>query len=96
MTTPEEVPAPDRRARYAASFFDGVRYSCAHHEHYGWTRAEAERTVAMCDRIERLGLPAAWLVVKLCCGGREPLRFDEAVATVEAICQPAEITEPSW
>ena len=89
MTTPQEEAEPGPGARYAALFFDGVRYSCVHYERYGWTRAEADRTVAMCDRIERLGLQAAWLVVVLCCGGREPLRFEDAVATVEAICLPA-------
>ena len=88
MTAPTE-DLDDRRARYVALFFGGIRSSCAQPEHYGWTREEAERVLASCGRIEQLGLPASWLVLTLCCAGRTPVSFEEAVATVEAVCQPA-------
>lgn len=89
MSTPPLALDPERRAGYTVLFFSGVRLACAQHEHFGWTRSEAEQTLAACDRIERLGPAAAYLLVELCCAGREPLTFDAAVATVEAICHPA-------
>lgn len=89
MSTPSLTLDPERRAGYTALFFSGVRSSCAQHEHFGWTRAEAERTLAACDRIERLGPAAAYLLLELCCAGPEPLTFHATVAIVEAICQPA-------
>lgn len=85
MTSPSENPELDRRAGYVNAFFDGVRFSCAHHEQYGWIRGDALRTLASCERVEELGLSAAFLLMELCCAGREPLRFKEAVAVVEAI-----------
>lgn len=79
----------DSRVPLVAAFFGGIRWSCAHYEHFRWTRANSEKPLALCERIEQLGLPAAYLVVQLCCAGRDPLRFEEAAAIVEAVCRPA-------
>lgn len=89
MSRPSLTLDPERRAGYTALFFSGVRSSCAQHEHFGWTREQADQTLAACDRVESLGPAAAYLLVELCCAGREPLTFDAAVAVVEAVCQPA-------
>lgn len=89
MSRPSLTLDPERRAGYTALFFSSVRSSCAQHEHFGWTREQAERTLAACDRIEQLGPAAAYLLVELCCAGREPLTFEAAVATVESIWHPA-------
>lgn len=89
VAAPPEDLDNGRRARYLAAFFGGIRSSCAQPEQFGWTREEAERSLASCSRIEQLGLPASWLFPTLCCAGREPPTFEEAVATVEAICAPA-------
>ncbi|SEQ74723.1 hypothetical protein [Microlunatus flavus] len=94
MTTSAEEPEGDLRTRLVAAFFGGIRSGADQFEHFRWTREYAEWSIELCDRAERLGLPAAYLVVELCCFGHEPLRLEEAVATVEAICQPPELPVP--
>lgn len=90
MTTAAEAPEGDLRARLVVAFLNGIRSAAVHYEHFHWTREYTEHTLALCDRTEQLGMPAAYLVVELCCAGRRPLLFEDALATVEAVLRPAE------
>lgn len=91
---PDDQAEGDRLAGYVAAFLSGIRLGAHRRDHFRWTPAYAEQALALCDRTERLGMPAAWLVVELCCAGRKPLPFEDAVATVEAICQPPGLPVP--
>lgn len=89
MTAEAAEEQDDARARLVSAFLSGVRSGTAHAEDLRWSREYTEHVLALCDRIEKLGLPAGYLVVKLCRFGRHPLSVEEAVATVEAVCRPA-------
>lgn len=90
MTMSVETTGGDLRARLVTAFLSGIRSAAAQHTHFHWTRGYAGRALALCDRTEQLGMPAAYLVVELCCAGRRPLRFEDALATVEAVLRSAE------